>query len=243
MSIAAGHLKALAPLPARGYYRFMRRVGQRLTVVVLAACFAAGLPAGAAATNAFDREIMEFVQRNRSPGMDHAMSVFSNQWSKQNLLVAGFLVTIRGDDESFRATEECAKAIAVSEAIVTPLKYATGRKRPDGSASRWNSSFPSGHAASAFAAASALGSVYPPVRLPAYIAAALVAYSRVYERRHYATDVIAGACVGIASAAFARVHLAWLQVDRTQLLERLPFSLDFGTEGRGLVRIYFSVKC
>jgi membrane-associated phospholipid phosphatase len=59
-----------------------------------------------------------------------------------------------------------------------------------------SSSFPSGHAASAFAFAAAAGHLLPPAALPLRLLAATVAYSRVHSGVHYPLDVVAGAIVG-----------------------------------------------
>jgi membrane-associated phospholipid phosphatase len=65
------------------------------------------------------------------------------------------------------------------------------------------SSFPSGHAATAFMAA---GLLSKGTRLaPAYYTlAALVAYSRVHVRMHHPADVLGGAALGVALGAVAR---------------------------------------
>jgi undecaprenyl-diphosphatase len=65
------------------------------------------------------------------------------------------------------------------------------------------SSFPSGHAATAFMAA---GLLSKGTRLaPAYYTlAALVAYSRVHVKMHHPADVAGGAALGIALGAIAR---------------------------------------
>jgi len=59
-------------------------------------------------------------------------------------------------------------------------------------------SFPSNHAANCFAGATFLSSVYPPLRIPLFALAALVAYSRVYVGVHYPVDVVGGALLGLA---------------------------------------------
>ena len=64
-----------------------------------------------------------------------------------------------------------------------------------------SASMPSGHAATAFAAAVAVGLVHPRVRWPLLFLAALVAVSRVWLGVHYLTDVIAGAALGTSVAA------------------------------------------
>jgi membrane-associated phospholipid phosphatase len=61
-----------------------------------------------------------------------------------------------------------------------------------------STSFPSGHAATAFAAAVAVGVLYPRARKPLLALAALVALSRVYLGVHFVTDIVVGSALGIA---------------------------------------------
>lgn len=61
-------------------------------------------------------------------------------------------------------------------------------------------SFPSGHASSSFAAATAIFMFNKKAGIWTYVAAALVAVSRVYFCVHYFTDVVAGAAEGIIVA-------------------------------------------
>jgi len=109
--------------------------------------------------------------------------------------------------------------IGVNSAVVNlPVKYAARRKRPDRSAAgvpaeRWvdmptSTSFPSGHSASAFAFATAVGGTLPALGFPLRGLAAIVAYSRVHTGVHYPGDVIAGSLIGAwigkATAVIAR---------------------------------------
>jgi len=64
------------------------------------------------------------------------------------------------------------------------------------------SSFPSGHATSAFTAAGVLSAHDPQLRPLYYALAGVVATSRVHVQIHHASDVIAGAVLG---AAFAKI--------------------------------------
>jgi undecaprenyl-diphosphatase len=67
-----------------------------------------------------------------------------------------------------------------------------------------STSFPSGHAASAFAFATAVGDELPLVRLPLHALAAAVAYSRVHTGVHYPGDVLAGSLMGTGAAVAVR---------------------------------------
>jgi membrane-associated phospholipid phosphatase len=63
-------------------------------------------------------------------------------------------------------------------------------------------SFPSGHSLRIFSAMTALGFVLPKLRLPALAFAVIVGASRVVALRHYPSDVLFGAFIGITVAAW-----------------------------------------
>ncbi|MBT3997599.1 MAG: phosphatase PAP2 family protein [Candidatus Marinimicrobia bacterium] len=57
--------------------------------------------------------------------------------------------------------------------------------------------FVSNHAANSFAAAFVLGSFYKKIRVPLFVLATVIAFSRIYVGVHYPADIIVGALVGI----------------------------------------------
>ena len=67
-----------------------------------------------------------------------------------------------------------------------------------------SSSFPSGHASSAFVAAAVLSQSTPKLRPLWYATAAVVATSRAHVRIHHASDVVGGVVTGIVLGRIAR---------------------------------------
>ena len=84
------------------------------------------------------------------------------------------------------------------------------------------SSFPSNHAANAFAAATILSAAIPGSGLLVYFIAFLVAYSRVYVGVHFPLDVFAGALLGLVIAFSVRIFLRTYIV-RAELSEGTRF--------------------
>ncbi|HEX9381609.1 MAG TPA: phosphatase PAP2 family protein [Gaiellaceae bacterium] len=68
-----------------------------------------------------------------------------------------------------------------------------------------DASFPSGHAATSFAAATILTFAFPRLGAPLFVLAAAVAFSRVYDGVHYPLDILGGAALGIFVALALRL--------------------------------------
>ncbi len=107
-------------------------------------------------------------------------------------------------------------AILLPGLVFTIVKRLIGRARPlvGGSLDpflyrplHWDveyASLPSGHAINAFAAATALGLLWPRMRPVLWLYGVTIALSRVALTAHYPSDVLAGAIIGIAGTLLIR---------------------------------------
>ena len=139
-------------------------------------------------------EVETNVRLNSSMDPGHTYGAFSFQvLVGVGMYSAGWF----GDNGKLaRAGGDIMRAQLVSQLYVQGLKVSTQRTRPNEANDH---SFPSGHSASAFATATVLQRHYGwKVGVPATVVAAYVATARVHDNRHYLSDVIFGAAMGIA---------------------------------------------
>jgi undecaprenyl-diphosphatase len=143
-----------------------------------------------------------------TPTLDRAMAQLSRaaDYSRLSLTASGVLALV-GGRSGRRAAVSGLSSVAVTSAVVNVLvKPLARRRRPDRGIHQVPSarkvpmpasrSFPSGHAAAAFAFAGGAGRMLPAASLPLHCLAGLVAYSRVHTGVHYPLDVVVGALIG-----------------------------------------------
>jgi membrane-associated phospholipid phosphatase len=98
------------------------------------------------------------------------------------------------------------RAQIVSQTITHSIKAVVKRTRPDGST---QNSFPSGHTSVSFASATVLQREFGwKVGIPAYAVASYIGMSRIEGKRHFASDVLFGAAIGVMSGRAATVDIA-----------------------------------
>ena len=130
-------------------------------------------------------------------------------WNRPNK-VHGSGLTVHGSDSGFMVNDghnwprfivNTGASVVVAFGAKTALKAMISEERPDHSD---NKSFPSGHAAIAFAAARSLDKEFRKdciwIPIAGYAAATAVGVERVASERHHWYDVVAGAGVGIGAA-------------------------------------------
>jgi membrane-associated phospholipid phosphatase len=179
---------------------------------------------------AFDMNASAWAEALRWEPLTFVFVAASLWWVKWPLLVA---VGACGDAKCRRRWPYAAAAgglaVAVAALLVAVLKDVFDRARPpfqDASLDPIgivpaSASFPSSHAATAFAAAVAVGLVHPRLRRPLLAMAAVVALSRVYLGVHYLFDVIVGTLIGIGIGYAAALTVQAVGRAPTRLALRL----------------------
>ncbi len=155
-----------------------------------------------------DHAVYRAVAATPTPSLDEPLRRLSNAANRSLIwmVAAGVLAGV-GGRRGRRAALAGITSVAVSSALVNvALKNLYARERPDRATagvirSRHtrmpeSSSFPSGHSASGFAFATAVGRQIPSLSFPLRVLAAAVAYSRVHSGVHYPGDAIVGSLAG-----------------------------------------------
>ncbi len=126
-------------------------------------------------------------------------------------VMLGALRGLRGDHH-WRAAVRVGVGVGVESIVVNAgIKSLFRRRRPVVAVERpfplripLTSSFPSGHATSAFCAATLLSDGDPGLAPLYFGAATVVALSRIHVRIHHASDVVGGVAIGLALGQVGR---------------------------------------
>lgn len=135
-----------------------------------------------------------------------------SQWTPAVAVYGLNSVGIKGKNNLKDRSIILASSYLMMSASVFALKNITKVERPDGSS---NNSFPSGHTATAFAGAEFMYQEYKDQSIwygvAGYVVATGTGLFRMYNDRHWLTDVVAGAGIGILSTKAAYWIYPYLQ--------------------------------
>ncbi|MCC7430240.1 phosphatase PAP2 family protein [bacterium] len=161
-----------------------------------------------------DRPIKTFSQKNKSPFLNHVSDFaesFGNAYGTTGislgLVFAGFL---RKDNYQTNTGIQSFQALAGTSVLVFSFKSAFGRERPTktndnynfkgiGFHNHKNTSFLSGHSAASWSVLTVVAERYyknTVVKITSYGIAATVSLSRIYQNKHWLSDVVAGSFLG-----------------------------------------------
>ena len=160
---------------------------------------------------AVDQAVYSVVAATPTPSLDGSLRRLSDAANNSVLwlaIAAG--LGVAGGPAGRRAAVRGTVAIGVTSPLVNlAAKSAWSRQRPDRTGAGVpagrdvrmpaSASFPSGHAASGFAFAAAVGRDQPWLGMTLRFLAAAVAYSRVHTGVHYPGDAVVGSLVGASA--------------------------------------------
>ena len=190
--------KGLIKETGRDFVAFPRRPS---TWVILGVCGAA-----AALSHLGDDYVQEHIVGSPAVGRFFAAGKWiGSAWVQVGAsvgvyLIGRYVVPHPGNGRSNKVTHvgfDLIRAQIVSQGFVQAIKYSVRRDRPTGECC----AFPSGHAATAFAAASVLERHFGGYRgaWPTMVVASYVAASRLHDNKHFLSDVVFGSAIGMAT--------------------------------------------
>src|SRR3954453_21708183 len=180
-----------------------------------------------------DIAVAERLARGRRHGAMQVAGTLSEVGDQPPLLtLSGAVLALgltTGNAQRAETGARMLAAVVVATGIKSVLKHLVSRTRPyvlldEGryavqafgpDKGPWQS-FPSGHTAGSVAAARAVARAYPGASGPAYAAAAAIALAQVPRGKHYPSDVIAGAVVGVVAEAIVDRAAVWLRLSSTR---------------------------
>ncbi len=149
-----------------------------------------------------DNKMFRYMRNNVTPSFHTTIDDYL-QYAPAVTLLAMKAAGVKGNSSWGKMLTADAFSTLLMAAAVNGMKYTIRLKRPDGSS---RNSFPSGHTATAFLTATLLhkeyGERYPWISAAGYTVAASVGGMRMLNNRHWMSDVLAGAGIGIMAGEF-----------------------------------------
>lgn len=183
-------------------------------------------------TYAYDKEIFDFFQSRVTPTTESISKYLLDPWGNGIYslpLLAGIYLTGAKNSRHRRIALTGVKAFVLSGGAAAVTKHLFHRHRPNEddppNPYLWegpfpltfdHTSFPSGHATTAFAIATVLAMGYHDkvwIGITSYTLASLVGLSRIHDGEHWGSDVVAGAALGcFIGATLSKINLKRVKV-------------------------------
>jgi membrane-associated phospholipid phosphatase len=152
-----------------------------------------------------DRRVLRFLRtRGHAPAIEEGIKglATTGEWGAVwvVLALAGAAADPKRRERWLRAVPVAPAAVGLNYLVKIAVRRDRPRLRrlPPLASAPSALSFPSAHATSSLAAATAMGRIEPRARLPLYGLAAALCITRPYLGMHYPSDVLAGAALGVA---------------------------------------------
>jgi membrane-associated phospholipid phosphatase len=193
------------------------------------------------AVSVFDRRVDDWVQTRRSSHSDAIAGVFRKGGEPVvvfgvtgGILAAGI---ISGNKDLQRSGGRVLASVVAAGVTTVVIKRIVGRFRPSDASDQYvftpfssHDAFPSGHATVAYALAASLAEEIhrPWATALLYAGASGTAWSRLNDHKHWLSDVLAGAAVGITAAKVIKGRWRIFRLDPPRFLgTRLEWRLSF----------------
>ncbi|RZK57972.1 MAG: phosphatase PAP2 family protein [Pedobacter sp.] len=157
-------------------------------------------------------------------------------------LFAMYGLDIAGIKAKNSVTDQTAMVLmttGITTAIITTLKHQTHRLRPDGSS---YNSFPSGHTATVFAAAELFNQEFkgqsPWYGYAGYTIATATGILRMYNNKHWLSDVVAGAGFGMLSTKLTYVLYPYVKKLFNRNAQHLKIAPTYQSDVMGVTLRY-----
>ena len=198
-----------------------------------------------------DREIMDYVQENKTE-YSAPITTVGNLLGREAIvpMAAGayFIGAVMRDGKLKKVGLFTVSAGLATQIVTEVFKKNFQRMRPNASSDPYdffqdnNNSFFSGHTSGAFSLATVIAEVYkdkPIVPYLAYGAAALTAYARMHDNKHWPSDVLAGA---VAGHLITKILIRTLENSEAIGKSGLIVIPDIGKDERGSTYTGFRVQ-
>ncbi|MEO0131150.1 MAG: phosphatase PAP2 family protein [candidate division WOR-3 bacterium] len=150
-----------------------------------------------------DNTITEQMDKLSSKSLDAIMKPLEDLTSFPIYTTVFYTLSLLGKEKEEKAVKLAVVALSGSSFLTWGIKGIVNRERPNKElTTRFNSSFPSGHMTNYFSVAHIFAKEYPRYSIYLYSFGFILGFSRIYLKKHYFTDVVAGMIIGISISEF-----------------------------------------